>query len=335
MNQTESPPRSILVYVGNDLLGDGLIKLPFLRALRSAFPKASITWLAGRGKTVFASTLSPLVAGLINEVIEEAGIDGYGWFPLQPRFLSGRSFDVVIDTQRRVGTTLVLRRIRHGVFISGAFGWLLSDRRPVSGLRKRPILAHQLLSLVEAASGRPAQLELTPLATDSATEAEARRLLPDRTDGRLYIGLAPGSSLSHKCWPLERFIAMAERLETEGHAPVFLLGPNEQPMTDTIRARLPHVALPLPADTTPMLTIAVGQRLAGAITNDSGLGHLLAAANVPLVVMFGPTPAAKFVPMTPRYEVLRSQDFDGSDKMAAIPAAAVWEAFQRLRAPAR
>ena len=36
-------PNTILVYVGADLLGDGLIQLPFVRALRAAYPQARIT----------------------------------------------------------------------------------------------------------------------------------------------------------------------------------------------------------------------------------------------------------------------------------------------------
>lgn len=43
-------PASVLVYVGIDAVGDGLIKLPFVRSLRAAFPAARITWLAGKGQ---------------------------------------------------------------------------------------------------------------------------------------------------------------------------------------------------------------------------------------------------------------------------------------------
>ena len=64
---------SILVYVGLDLVGDGVMKLPFLSALRALYPEARITWLAGQGKTVYAGLLAPLLTGLVDEVIEEAG----------------------------------------------------------------------------------------------------------------------------------------------------------------------------------------------------------------------------------------------------------------------
>ncbi len=86
-------------------------------------------------------------------------------------------------------------------------------------------------------------------------------------------------------------MAVAERLEAAGYVPAILLGPNEQKWTDQIGARLPNCLLPLPAGTSLQLTAAVGRHLAAAIANDSGLGHLLATASVPLVSLFGPTNA--------------------------------------------
>ncbi|NIR60258.1 MAG: glycosyltransferase family 9 protein, partial [Gammaproteobacteria bacterium] len=76
MRHDPRAPATVLVYVGLDLIGDGLMKLPFVRALRHAFPEARIIWLAGQGKSVYAGALRPLVAGLIDEVIEDAGIRG-------------------------------------------------------------------------------------------------------------------------------------------------------------------------------------------------------------------------------------------------------------------
>ena len=71
-------PSSIGVYVGLDFVGDGLIKLPFIRSLRQVFPKAKITWIAGTHKSEFKRTLAPLVKGLLDEVIEEANIGFVG-----------------------------------------------------------------------------------------------------------------------------------------------------------------------------------------------------------------------------------------------------------------
>src|SRR5437868_10765920 len=110
--------RSVLIYAGQELIGDGFIKLPFARALRAAYPGARLTWLAGKGRTVYAHELAPLVAGVLDEVIEDAGIGSRAAELIGARPLAGRRFDLVIDTQSRVLTTLIVRRLRHARFVS-------------------------------------------------------------------------------------------------------------------------------------------------------------------------------------------------------------------------
>lgn len=317
-------PASVLVYVGIDAVGDGLIKLPFVRSLRAAFPAARITWLAGKGHTVFADTLAPVVAGLIDEVIDEADI-GSRPAELLGRPLPGRSFDLVVDTQRRLLTTLILKRIRHRRFVSATAGWLFSDGRPAPAARPASLIG-QLMQLAEAAAGGPVQAA-SPLPPMPEAEAEAERLLPP---GPRYVGFAPGAGGRHKCWPLDRYMELAARLKDA--VPVFLLGPAEaDEWAETVRAALPGALLPLQdtARLSPMLTIALGRRMAAAIANDSGTGHMLGAADVPLVSLFGPTPPEKFAPHARRARVVRAQDF-GAASMDAIPVAAVEAALAEL-----
>ena len=311
-------PSSILVYVGLDAVGDGLIKLPFVRALRAAFPQSRITWMAGKGHTVYADTLAPLVSGLIDEVLDEAKI-GSHWRELLRDPLPGHHFDLIIDTQRRVLTTLILKRISHSRFISAAAAYVFSDAKPRN--RQRPAaMAAQMMSLLVLAGGKSDSVA-APLPRDSATEALADRLLPA---GPGYVGLAPGAGGKHKCWPLERFCALGASIAAKGLVPVFLLGPAEAEWEDFIRANVPGVLLPLQQtrQATPMLTIALGRRMRAAIANDSGTGHMLAAADIPLISLFGPTPALKFAPSTAKLTVVRAQDF-GADTMDAIPISAV------------
>ena len=327
---TQSPPASILVYVGLDAVGDGLMKLPFLRALRSAFPEARITWMAGKGHSVYAGSLAPLVQGLVDEVLDQADVGSRIGELFGRRPLSGRSFDLVIDTQRRLLTSLIVRRVRHRRFISAAAGFALSDARPTRGWRRPPAMVGQLLDLATLAAGRPAEA-LAPLPADPAVEALAASLLPS---GQTYVGFAPGAGGRHKCWPFERFLELAARIQAAKNVPVFLLGPNEAAWADDIRTALPDARLPLQAvdKAPPALTIALGRRLTAAVANDSGTGHMLAAADVPLVSLFGPTPPEKFAPAARRLTVLRAQDF-GADSMDAIPVDAVAQALERMAKP--
>ncbi|PKU21605.1 glycosyltransferase family 9 protein [Telmatospirillum siberiense] len=316
-------PLSVLVYVGLDLVGDGLMKLPFLRALRAAFPSARITWLAGQGKTVYAGALAPLIEGLVDEVIEDAHIGNRWWELLLPRPLKGRRFDLVLDSQRRVLTTLIVKRIRHGRFLSASADWHLSDQCPAAGMAKQSSMIRQMLTLVELASGRPA-LPNAPLRLDDRMETEAERRLPD---GPVYVGLAPGAGGKHKCWPLENYIALAMRQVKAGRVPVVFLGPAERQWEDEIRDAVPGALLPLDYAATPLLTIALARRLAVAVANDSGTGHMMATAEVPLISLFGPTSPDKFAPVTPHLTILRAQSF-GDSGMEFIPLSAVADAIE-------
>jgi ADP-heptose:LPS heptosyltransferase len=322
---------SVLVYVGGDLVGDGLMKLPVLRALRHAWPDARITWCAGRFRTAYGHELKGLVHGLVDETIDEAGFDK-GWSLLLRRPLGGRRFDVVIDTQRGVPVSFLVRRIRHGLFVSAAADFLLSERKPAKGYARPESMVRQLLDLVALASGAPAVPD-AKLNIDTRFEAAAAAALPD---GPAYVGFAPGAGGRVKCWPLDRFIALAGEQVAAGRRPVFILGPDEADRVDAIRTALPDAILPAshPGDGPSVsrsveFTIAVGRRLAAAVANDAGAGHLLAAADAPLVSLFGPTRAAKFAPAANRLEVVEAQSF-GSDQMDAIPVDAVSAALSRL-----
>jgi ADP-heptose:LPS heptosyltransferase len=304
------------------------MKLPFVAALRQRWPEARITWLAGKGRTVFAHELAPLVRGLLDEVIEEAAIGSHAAELLRARPLAGRRFDLVIDTQRRVLTSLILRRIRAGTFVTGAADFRLSAQRPPRDYKRPRGMLRQMLDLIEVAGGRPVQPGYD-LRLDPEWTAAAARALPD---GPTYLGFAPGAGGEHKRWPLDRFLALAGREAARGRVPVFLLGPAEAEWAPTIRAALPTALLPLQEGAaSPLFTIAVARRLAAAVANDSGTGHLVAAAGRPMVSLFGPTPPEKFAPAAPILQIVRAQDF-GAEAMEMIPTEAVAAALDRLLA---
>lgn len=316
---------SILIYVGLDLVGDGLLKLPFARRLRANWPSARIVWCAGKGPSVYATTLKPLVDGLIDETIEKAGF-GSSWGDLLIRPLGGRDFDLVIDTQRRFSTSLAVRRVRHKRFVSGAASWFLSDGKPARRAKPRSMDA-QLSQLIEAAGGDPS-IATAPLRLPAQADADARTLLPD---GQIYVVLAPGAGNREKCWPLDRFIELGKHLAARGIVPVFQLGPNETDWEALCRA-VPGAILPIQdaitrqIDTSPALTIALAQRCKAGVANDAGGGHMLAAGDVGLVSLFGPTDPAKFAPAAQRLTVIRAQAF-GAEAMDAIPLEAVESAL--------
>jgi ADP-heptose:LPS heptosyltransferase len=329
-------PESVLVHVGLDRVGDGLLKLPFVRGLRRAFPSARITWLAGKETSVYAKVLAPYVQGLLDEVIENAGIGREPGELLRPAPLKGRRFDLVIDTQRIVWTSLSARRIRHGTFLSPALRFLLSARRPARGYVSPPSMQRQMLDLLELASGlsfpTPANLDLP---SDPAAEADAARLLPE---GEAYIGLAPGSGGLPKCWPLERFVELARLQIERGRKPALILGPAEKDWLPELREALPQALFPLQEAGiearhrfAPAFTMALAGRLTAAIANDSGVGHMLAVGGAPLVSLFGPTVPEKFMPMTRKLRIVRASEHGGRE-MHHIPLARVADEVDKVLA---
>ncbi|NQU60116.1 MAG: glycosyltransferase family 9 protein [Rhodospirillales bacterium] len=331
-----TPPASVLVYVGFDRIGDGLLKLPFVRGLRQAFPDARITWAAGREDSVYAGVLADPAKGLIDEVVEYARIGESPaelFRPLSQGPLGGRRFDLIIDTQRIFWTSLSLKRVPHKTFISPAARFLLSSRKPKSGYKFPKTMQRQMLDLLELASGQsfptPDRLVLD---LDQSLLDAARDFLPD---GNVYIGFGPGSGGPPKCWPLENFIELASTEATQGRMPVFFLGPKEEDWHGQIRSAVPQALFPLQDQKlrdafgySPLLSIALAERLACAVSNDSGTGHMFAVGGVPVVILYGVTAPKKFAPMTDKLTIIRAQDFGGPE-MRHIPVEAVSEAIEK------
>jgi ADP-heptose:LPS heptosyltransferase len=241
--------------------------------------------------------MADLAAGLIDEIIENAGVGLSPWELLLGHSrgpIQGRRFDLIIDTQRIFWTSLSVRRIPHDVFILPAARFLLSSKKPPKGYRFPKSMQRQLLDLLELASGKefptPRTLDLD---LGQNLKDAAERLLPD---GPVYIGFAPGSGGPPKCWPLENFIQLARGQGARGRVPVFLLGPKETGWFDHIKAALPDALFPLQDDAiqrdfgfSPMLTIALSERFAAAVSNDSGAGHMFAVGGRPVVILYGVT----------------------------------------------
>lgn len=323
--------RTMLVIVGSEVdnaLGENIIKLPFLHSLRATFPEARISWAPGVGEPLMLGPLAPLFDGHVSEVVRDLAMSK----SLAAAFnrslvLEGRRFDLVIDTQAYISRTLQARRIGHGRFISRTWGWLFSDGRPPSGQPDSPRLVHRLAALAAAAAGRlvAAPYE-TPLPEEWRQRAAA--LLPK---GPVYIGLAPGAGNKErgKCWPLEGYIAVARRQMEQGRVPVFLLGPGEVAWTERLKGELPSALFP-DLSPGPALTVALGARLAAAVANCSGTGHMLAAGGCLMVSLFGPTNPRKYAPWSRRVVALRAADF-GDGGIGAIPVAAVADAVEHIQ----
>jgi ADP-heptose:LPS heptosyltransferase len=321
--------QTILIYSMGEILGDSLIKLPFIAGLREAFPKARITWCAAKGGTMYAGPLKPVVAGYIDEILTDGPtgakpLDALPW--VKP--FGGRTFDLVIDTQENLRRSLVAKRAAKGRFISAA----LEARKPDWPVAVVDRLA-RLLFLASDGVGKPRPLALS----DPDATGAARALLPTaHNGGPVYVGLAPGAGGQDRRWPLERYLELARRIEASGRKAVFFFGPDEAADAQAAREAVPDALFPekdrtddFPGVKGPLLAIALAGRLTAAVANDAGPGHMLAAGGAPLLsLQQDHRKALKFRPAAAHLELLVAEDY-GQD-MAALPLDAVDAALQRL-----
>lgn len=106
------------------------------------------------------------------------------------------------------------------------------------------------------------------------------------------VWIHPGAGSLRKRWPLERFLAVADRLRAQGDDPLFLAGPAEEDLLPSIRAAGHGVEQPpdLPA------LAACLRRGSAYLGCDSGPSHLAAWCGIPCAVLFGPSDPARWAP---------------------------------------
>jgi lipopolysaccharide heptosyltransferase II len=102
-----------------------------------------------------------------------------------------------------------------------------------------------------------------------------------------FIGLCPGAKHFTKRWPIEYFIELGQRLESDGYRVILFGSVSEAIITGEIENKLRN-AINLCCDS--ILQTGVNMKLCKAIyTNDSGAMHLASAMKVPVIAFFGST----------------------------------------------
>ncbi len=319
---------SILGYSNQEIIGDGVWKLPFLATLRATWPAATITWATAKD-TVYTRGLKPLADALGVEAIPNC--DAQLRFPAVAlhRPFAGRRFDLILDTQSHVARTIALRQTRHGAFITPSADYWLSDARPATGVQPPGLVLDRLVGLASLAAGRT--LERAPIpALGPEWAATARELLPE---GPAYVGLAAGAGGKSKCWPLENYVALAQRIAARGLVPVWLLGPDEADWVEPLKAKVPQARMPEWERTDarrdlkgPCLAIALSARLKAGVANNAGPAQIMAAGGVPVVALHEThSHAEKFLPFSAGSVAVVAQDFGPG--IAAIPVDAAEKAL--------
>ena len=317
----------ILVYVGLDLLGDALIKLPFIRNLKIIFPKSNITWLAGKGASTLNSSLKVISKSLIDKIIDNANV-GSKFTDLFKKILPEKDYDIVIDTQKRVLTTLVIKKIKTKVFISPSAGYFFSDVK--SNTCKEENLAKELVKMsLLLTYKKETKLKQIPINKYKKKIHDFLVKYPGKK-----VAICPGASISWKRWSVEKFIEVSEFLIQKKFLPVFFLGPNEKDYFPILKKKFPFASFPLQTEVkkiSPVHTILFARLCDFGISNDTGCGHLLATADIPIISLFGRTNSKKFAPYNLQENiVISSRNYSNSSDIKMIPVKSVITAIQNI-----
>ncbi len=302
-------PARLLVLRGG-AVGDFIVTLPALHALRQRWPDAHIEVIGYPHVARLATWFD-----LANRVrsLDEARIARY--FAENARIHDDdqtyfASFDVVInylhDPQR-----------------------ILADNLKRCGV-KIHLPASPLVTTTHAIDHFRAPLASLAIYPDEHTESLTVPPHHRRTATTPWIALHPGSGGTAKCWPLTHYLALARRLATETpFTPVFITG-------DAERERYPDLERTLAGFSRhhhpPLDELAAELTSASAyIGNDAGITHLAAAVGTPTLALFGPTNPTLWAPRGPRVHVLTAPGGD----LAHLAPDTVWAALDTLLPPNR
>ncbi len=296
---------SILVRAPN-WLGDAVMCLPALRALRASCPRARLTVVA-----------RPWVAGLFRrEPAADAVLiapPALAWWRLRKD-----GFDTAVLFTNSFATAAAARLAG----IPRRIGYNRDDRgplltAPIAVPKPGEIPVHQrfyYLELIRRAGFIDCLPKAEPVLLAGAAEARCTGLERFRKMGCAgpVVGISPGAQNSRaKQWPPERFFTAGQRIAEALQGSVALFGSAaEHPLCQSLAAafrQAGRLVLNLAGETTleEFLEMAAACRV--FLTNDSGAMHAAAALGVPTVAVFGPTEFDSTAPAGPVWRIVREQ----------------------------
>ena len=286
--------RRLIVRVPN-WLGDAVMALPALGALRRHFAGAHLTIVARASIAPLFATETDARPDAVVAAARETERDQLREIQSDAILLFTNSFRSAW-VARRAGVAE-----RWGYRTSGR-GWLLTRgvRRP----RGRIHMTQYYLELVRRlgidAPDTPPRVTVPP-----ALRARGEALLADAgvAAHAPVVGFAPGAAYGRaKRWPPDRVAAVAARLDARGIVPVLVGASDDRGTGREIESSLPAGArvVNLIGRTDLRALAGVLARCRAFVSNDSGAMHLAAAIGVPVAAIFGPTDERVTAPAGPR-----------------------------------
>lgn len=276
-------------------VGDVVLSLPLVRALRGRFPGCQIDYCVKAAYSDLVrdnphlsrviefpdnGTMADLfrMRSAIAATRYDLIIDIHD--SIRSRFLCAGSGDVARINKRKLARTLLVK------FKSDAY----QRFGGAPGVVERYFETVRDLDVTDDGKG----LELS-VPAEARSSVDALLAEEHVIKGAPCIGIAPSSRHGTKMWPSERFAAAGGQLAEKYNATVLLFGaPDEHDRCELI-SRLIDRQYPgtqvvnLAGWASLLETAAAIDRCKVVLTNDSGLMHIAAARKVRVVAIFGPT----------------------------------------------
>jgi len=298
-------------------VGDAIMALSALRAVRARFSDAEITIVA-----------RPYVADIYrdqqicNQLIDFDANGIHAGFSGRERLavdLRTRKFDVALLLQNAFDAAWLAWRAN----IPERIGYARDGRsllltNPVPVPKRGEIPSHEkfyYLELLHRAGWLDSLADESFIAM-SIPEEKRRRAAGCLVESgarphALRVAIGAGASYgSAKCWLPPRFAELANRLQSQSDADVILFGTAmEAPVSDAIAAGMRRPPIDLTGKTAIADLPALLSQCHLFIGNDSGAMHVAAAVGLPVVAVFGPTDPLGTAPVTPRCTIVQEKPY--------------------------
>ena len=307
--------KRILIYNSGGGLGDSIQIMPLILSLKNHYRRCKIFYL-GAHPNQFKGKLKEY-----NMEIEDLELNlkyfGFRWlhlFVTKKNFNKNinNQFDLIVDLQSKFRNSLILKRIPHLNFYSTTFNSLFSTKK--IKFKSKNHIDNLSIFLDEKIKSVKFNLNKLP----KSLLNEAKRLLPKSN----YVGfsITQGNEYRKKSWSIYKFISLANKCSIKNKVPVFFIEKSKEQIIDKIKNQVPSALFPeIKSELScPALVTALAARLDQAITIDNGVMHMMGLAEIPMIVLFGPTNSEKFAPKNEYVKILDSKKIHSTPDINSI-----------------
>lgn len=305
----------ILVLRGG-AIGDFVLTLPALQALRKRWPEAHIE-VAGYPHIAELAQ----AGGLADRIISLDKADIARYFSLRPCISDEqvaylKSFDFIVSYLYDPDGS-----VRRNMLGAGA-------RQVIYGcpiVRNAHAIDHFMKPLEELAIYAEEMERPRLLLKDAHMEKGRRRV--KKAENRV-VAIHQGSGSPKKNWPVDKFTELAGRLVRQIFImPMFIIGEAD---ADIARELSDKRCEAFVLSNCSLVELAEALSACdGYVGNDSGVTHIAASLGIPVVALFGPTNAEIWAPRGPKVKVISGVD-QTTEGLAAISVDEVFDSLTRM-----